>query len=617
MTTRKFSLFAVMLTAVLFTCADVPDYCGTGDKYDAECEFCYSSNGRIYPLCGTQKYNPFTQGCTETGTVGTLCRDETAVKTGTPCGGYILTTGAAPASGGSVTARPDKASYRADETVAVTAEANDGFVFAGWVGLPDTVPNGAAVSMNADKPMVAIFRPIDPPGTSAFRLITTAFPDGGGTVAKSPNKDTYSNGESVTVTATAAAGYTFAGWAGAGPGAQTPASLSINVPMNESKSLVAVFAPKTVAVTVKTNIAVAGRVFVNGGALPDGKTVQSVGAEIEVSAQAESGYYFRDWTVSGTDAPITKNNTKITVQNVDMTITANFADGSGGGGETDSAGGGGEGDSSLPDILYIPVTFYDFHSDRSNPEFEQPHGPVSGCTDKDSTNRCIRRGMVADVLGADNKPKLGLTPYRNYGIDQWFRDWKDPAGPYSQGKFRAPSYDPTPGIRQTSNNEWGATVVYNGDKDTPGNDTSFKNIVIPDRLPFILTSQSTGMYRFSRSGNNGFFWLDGRGFGNEWVSADGRGNHNFSFTMELEFPFDAKASMSFNFTGDDDVWVFIDNKLVLDIGGIHSEQSGSFKLSDVLPASEMGKRHFLRVFYAERHSSASNITIETNIVTPP
>ncbi len=280
---------------------------------------------------------------------------------------------------------------------------------------------------------------------------------------------------------------------------------------------------------------------------------------------------------------------------------------------------GGANAQTLPDTQWVDVTFYDFHSDRSNPEFEQPHGKVSGCTDKDkdSTNRCIRRGMVADVLGADNKPKLGLTPYRNYGIDQWFRDWKDPAGPYSQGKFRAPSYDPTPGIRQTSNNEWGATVVYNGDKDTPGNDTSFKNIVIKDRLPFILTSQRTGMYRFSRSGNEGFFWLDGRGFGNEWASADSSRKHNFSFTMELEFPFDAKASMSFNFTGDDDVWVFIDNKLVLDIGGIHNEQSGSFKLSDKLPASEMGKKHFLRVFYAERHSLASNITIETNIVAPP
>jgi fibro-slime domain-containing protein len=75
--------------------------------------------------------------------------------------------------------------------------------------------------------------------------------------------------------------------------------------------------------------------------------------------------------------------------------------------------------------------------------------------------------------------------------------------------------------------------------------------------------------------------------------------------------------MRFSFTGDDDVWVFIDNRLALDLGGIHPEQSGSFSVDQVLGAGEIGKNHILRVFYVERHSSASNITIETNIVAPP
>jgi len=80
----------------------------------------------------------------------------------------------------------------------------------------------------------------------------------------------------------------------------------------------------------------------------------------------------------------------------------------------------------------VGVTFYDFRSNRSNPEFEQPHkGGVS-------------KGMVAKTLDADNKPTLGPSPMRNYGIQHWFRDWNNySAGPYSKGKNIAPKYDPT------------------------------------------------------------------------------------------------------------------------------------------------------------------------------
>jgi len=281
------------------------------------------------------------------------------------------------------------------------------------------------------------------------------------------------------------------------------------------------------------------------------------------------------------------------------------------------------------DTVWVPVTFYDFHSDRSNPEFEQPHGKVSGCTDISAIG-CIRLGMVANTLDSDNKPTLGTSPYRNYGIAHWFRDWSTyTGGPYSKGKMMAPVYTPTPGIKQPATSssyydEWNSTVVYVKDS-LVGHDTSFKNIVVKDSLPFSIINKTTGMYGFARRGNNGFFWIDRRGFGNEWTSYDNNGmqvtsssyisNHNYSFTMELAFQFIAKAGMSFNFSGDDDVWIFIDKQLVLDLGGIHIEQSKSFNLSDI-PNVVNGRSYILRIFYAERHSTDSNILIETNMVAP-
>lgn len=225
--------------------------------------------------------------------------------------------------------------------------------------------------------------------------------------------------------------------------------------------------------------------------------------------------------------------------------------------------------------------------------------------------------MVAATLDADNKPQVGPSPYRNLGIAHWFRDWSTYRdGPYSRGKNTAPVYDPAPGIRQRYDNEWGATVRVVNEVANVGHDTSFVNKVIPGALTFTVKDRNTGMYEFD---NENFFPLDGNvsGFGNEWWSADGANSHNYAFTMEMEFDFQVKTGMVFEFRGDDDVWVFIDKQLVLDLGGIHEKLNGSFNVTDKIGVDAVGSMKKLRVFYAERHSSGSNLKITTNIVAPP
>lgn len=120
-------------------------------------------------------------------------------------------------------------------------------------------------------------------------------------------------------------------------------------------------------------------------------------------------------------------------------------------------------------------------------------------------------------------------------------------------------------------------------------------------------------------------------------------NHYFGMTVETEFyklengKINGK-DMVFNFSGDDDVWVFIDDTLVLDIGGIHTAVSGSinFNTGDVYIANDEGKqrkqgniytdcgidktdyiKHKLNVFYLERGNSASNCNISFNMPTIP
>ena len=112
-------------------------------------------------------------------------------------------------------------------------------------------------------------------------------------------------------------------------------------------------------------------------------------------------------------------------------------------------------------------------------------------------------------------------------------------------------------------------------------------------------------------------------------------NHHFGLSMSVKFalPPAPKAvedsngnDIIFEFSGDDDLWVFIDGKLAMDIGGVHQPTSGTinFTTQEVWVNGNRqtgydfsslydGNEHELKVFYIERGGSDSNCKIMFNI----
>lgn len=265
----------------------------------------------------------------------------------------------------------------------------------------------------------------------------------------------------------------------------------------------------------------------------------------------------------------------------------------------------------------LPVTFRDFNA----------YGQPGGHDDFEASARGVKNsdgslfqgwndigcGLVEPMLGADKKPRaFAGTPDVNDGITL----------PGLVGKQRR-VVDMGPGCWTPANptpkgdcgigtcQKWDITPASYSIKSAATFDQWFNTVEginkeIKGELPLTLDA-ATGYSTFDSSA---FFPIDGQGFGNTAGQ-----QHNYHFTTEIHVTFKYEAGQKFSFRGDDDLWIFVNGKLALDVGGQHQALFGEidFDLQATALGITPGGSYPMDIFHAERHTEASNFKVTTTI----
>ena len=205
-----------------------------------------------------------------------------------------------------------------------------------------------------------------------------------------------------------------------------------------------------------------------------------------------------------------------------------------------------------PSSIYLSGVLRDFQD--NHPDFERTNGV-------DGFAYGLDHDITLDTLSTDRKPQFNggsFSTTTQTSFDQWYRN--------------------VSGVNQSTN----YTITL---EDLDGD----------------------GIYSYY---NDSFFPLDSMaGFDDQGRS------HDYHFTYELHSIFTYQGGETFEFRGDDDVWVYINGKKVIDLGGVHAEEVQSVNLDTIASSIGItpGNTYNFDLFFAERHTVHSNFKIETNI----
>ncbi|HEY9707920.1 MAG TPA: fibro-slime domain-containing protein, partial [Oculatellaceae cyanobacterium] len=290
----------------------------------------------------------------------------------------------------------------------------------------------------------------------------------------------------------------------------------------------------------------------------------------------------------------------------------------------------------------------DFKADH--PDFE-----ADFFTERYSKLSGAETGIVKAKLGDDKKPVYNGDPNKGTATTSGKVNDDEPLPSYYKGTVPFDQwYRDVPNVNQRiektfdlkpSKVEHNGFRVYNfiDDNFFPINNEGFGNLpqqmfIDPNANPENLELTDIGKEVFRKNKEAG------KNPSNSGDLEYYRGlNANYHFTLEAATTFTYQGKEKFSFYGDDDLWIFINNRLVIDLGGVHDSESGEIDLSlerednqatdkstrlvlklnkhlgikqaeeDLELDLEVGQKYELRIFYAERHTRDSRCQITTSL----